>query len=217
MASTLNWPNLVTVTRLGLLFVLVMLAYDLNIWSRLLAAVIAVVVIVGDWLDGHLARKLKQATTLGSILDVAVDRIIECVMWILLADLRLIPVWIPIVVISRGILTDTLRAYALKFGYAGFGKNTMMQTAIGRFLTGSPVMRTSYAVLKAFTFSWLLLFAVLEELAPHWAPLKGEMVGTALRIGYWTAVAAAVMCILRGIPVMAEGLALIRRQEANEA
>jgi CDP-diacylglycerol--glycerol-3-phosphate 3-phosphatidyltransferase len=215
MPTAFNWPNLVTVTRLGLLFVLVMLAYDLNIWSRLLAALIAVIVILGDWLDGHLARRLDQTTTLGSVLDVAVDRIIECVLWIILADLRLIPVWIPIVVISRGILTDTLRAYALKFGYAGFGAKTMMQTGIGRFLTGSPIMRTSYAVLKAFTFSWLLLFAVLAELQPRWSPIPDHLVKAALTLGYWSAVAAAVMCIIRGIPVVAEGLALIKRQEDN--
>ncbi len=217
MNKTLNWPNMVTLTRLVLLFVLVMLAYDFNIWSRLFAALIALVVIVGDWLDGHLARRLNQSTTLGSVLDVAVDRIIESVLWIILADLRLIPVWIPIVVISRGILTDTLRAYALKFGYSGFGQHTMMQSPLGRFLTGSPIMRTSYAILKAFTFSWLLFFAVIAELAQRWSALHVGLVGVALRIGYWTAVAAAIMCLVRGIPVLVEGYVLIKQHEPDAA
>jgi CDP-diacylglycerol--glycerol-3-phosphate 3-phosphatidyltransferase len=174
-----------------------MLAYGSDIWSRLLAAVIALVVIIGDWLDGHLARRLNQSTTLGSLLDVAADRIVECVLWIVLADLRLIPVWIPVVIISRGILTDTLRGYALKFGHSGFGNKTMMQSKVGRWLTGSPFMRTSYAVLKAFSFSLLLLLA--------WVDIG-------LEIGYWSAVLAAVVCLLRGVPVMIEGYNLVRQQ-----
>ena len=208
----LNWPNLVTIVRLALLFVLVMMAYGSDIWSRLLAAVIALVVIIGDWLDGHLARRLNQSTTLGSLLDVAADRIVECVLWIVLADLRLIPVWIPVVIISRGILTDTMRGYALKFGHSGFGDKTMMQSRFGRWITGSPFMRTSYAVLKAFSFSLLLLLAVLRELAQHWSVLSRGWVDIGLEIGYWSAVLAAVVCLLRGVPVMIEGYNLVQQQ-----
>ncbi|MFH2055299.1 MAG: CDP-alcohol phosphatidyltransferase family protein [bacterium] len=211
----LTWPNFVTIARLVLLFVLVMFAYGSDLWTRLLAAVIALVVIIGDWLDGHLARRLHQATTLGSLLDVAADRIVESVLWIVLADLRLIPVWIPVVIISRGILTDTLRGYALQFGHSGFGAKTMMQSKAGKWLTGSPFMRTSYAVLKAFSFTLLLMLAVAREFATKWSVLSRGWVEVGLDIGYWAAVLAAVVCLLRGIPVMVEGYILVRQKGDN--
>ncbi|MDZ7261619.1 MAG: CDP-alcohol phosphatidyltransferase family protein [candidate division KSB1 bacterium] len=217
MVRLLTWPNRVTVARIGLLFFLVVLVYDQNIWARLLAAVLAILVIVMDWLDGYLARKLDEATVLGSILDIAGDRMIESVLWIILADLRLVPVWIPIVVISRDILTDSIRGYALRFGYTAFGKTTMMRTPVGRFLTGSPWMRSSYAILKAFTFSWLLLFSFLDKLLARWALFPRSWIGTGLTLGYWVAVITALMCLVRGLPVIIEGVALIQRKEDEAA
>ena len=97
MKNNITWPNVVTIGRIVLLFVLVLLAYGEGIWPRLLAAALAALVIVGDWLDGHLARRLNQSTDLGSVLDIAADRIIENVLWIILADLDLVPIWIPVV------------------------------------------------------------------------------------------------------------------------
>lgn len=45
-----TWPNRVTITRIGLLFVLVVLVYHQRIWARFLAASLAVLLIVMDWL-----------------------------------------------------------------------------------------------------------------------------------------------------------------------
>ncbi len=215
MVGAVSWPNIVTVSRMLLVFVVVMLAYGRTVWEGLLAALIAILIIVGDWLDGHLARKLDQSSALGSVLDIAADRILETVMWIVLADLKLIPIWIPIVVISRGIVTDSIRGYVIQFGYSGFGKNTLQQSALGRFITGSPIMRTGYALLKAFSFGWLLLLAALSEFLVRWPLFEVSWLHLALKVGYWAAVAAAVICVVRGIPVVIEGIGLINRESAN--
>jgi CDP-diacylglycerol--glycerol-3-phosphate 3-phosphatidyltransferase len=216
MARKISWPNIVTVSRLGLVFVVVMLAYGNTIWNKLLASLFAVMVIIGDWLDGHLARRLGQSTKLGSVLDIAADRVMESVLWIILADLTLVPIWIPIVVISRGIVTDTIRGYVLQFGYAGFGKKTMQKSRLGKFITGSPFMRTSYAVLKGFTFGWLLLLKALEEVLVRKQFFEAAWMETALEIGYWAAVLAAIICIVRGVPVVIEGIALIQEKDAEK-
>ncbi len=213
----LGWPNRVTLARIGLLFFLVVLVYNQNMWARLAAAGLAILVILMDWLDGFLARKLDAATVLGSVLDIAGDRIIEAVLWIVLADLRLVPVWIPIVVISRDILTDSIRSFVLRFGFTAFGKTTMMRTRLGRFLTGSPWMRTSYAVLKAFTFGWMLLLAVLREMVGAKEPGLASFISSGLQVGYWAAVVTAAMCLVRGIPVILEGAVLIQEKEQESA
>lgn len=213
MRRMITWPNMVTVTRIGLLFFLVVLVYNQNIWARLLAAGLAILVVVMDWLDGFLARKLEMSTMFGSVLDIAGDRMIESVLWIVLADIDLVPVWIPIVVISRDILTDSIRGYALRFGFTAFGEKTIMRTAIGRFLTGSPWMRTPYAILKAFTFSWMLLFSVLDEVILKWPIVSPEFIHSGLKIGTVIAVITAIMCLVRGIPVIIEGSLLIHRKD----
>jgi CDP-diacylglycerol--glycerol-3-phosphate 3-phosphatidyltransferase len=212
----LNWPNRVTLIRIGLLFVLVFLVYRQSVWARFLAAGLAVLVIVMDWLDGYLARKLKESTLLGSVLDIAGDRIIETVLWICLADLRLVPIWIPIVVISRDILTDGIRGYVMRFGFTAFGEKTMMRTPLGRFLTGSPVMRTSYAILKAVTFALLLLLSAMQKLPSQWSVLPASWIQIGFGIGYWTAVITAAMCLARGLPVILEGSALIQEAENKD-
>ncbi|MBN1892992.1 hypothetical protein JW906_00780 [bacterium] len=49
-----TWPNRVTLMRIGLLFIMVFLVYDRSFWPRLLAALLAILVIVMDWLDNGL-------------------------------------------------------------------------------------------------------------------------------------------------------------------
>jgi len=209
-----TWPNRVTLMRIGLLFIMVFLVYDRSFWSRLLAALLAILVIVMDWLDGYLARRLQESSLVGSVLDIAGDRIIESVLWICLADIRLVPVWIPIVVVSRDIMTDSIRNFVLRFGYTAFGEKTMMRTRLGRFLTGSPVMRTSYALFKAFSFGFLLLLSAFQKLPALQRQDFQTWLDNGLRIGMLCSVMTAVLCLVRGIPVIIEGLALIREKEA---
>jgi len=215
MKKFFSWPNMVTVSRVGLLFFLVFLIYNQSIWARLLAVCLTILIIVMDWLDGFLARRLEQSTMFGSVLDIAGDRMIESVLWIIMGDLNLVPVWIPIVVIARDILTDTIRSYALRFGYTAFGKTTIMRSRLGRFLTGAPLMRTSYAVMKAVTFSWLLLFSVLDEVIIKRPIVSPEFIHFGLKAGITLATATAIMCLVRGIPVIIEGSVLIQRKEAE--
>jgi len=215
MLRILTWPNRVTITRIGLLFFLVVLIYYETLWARILASGLVVLVIVMDWLDGFLARKLHESTVLGSVLDIAGDRIIESVLWIVLADLNLVPVWIPIVVISRTILTDSIRGYTLRFGYTAFGKKTMMTSKLGKFLTGSPFMRTPYAILKAFTFGLLLLLTAMDKIVMRSSIIQQAWIDVAWEIGYWMAVTTALMCLVRGIPVIIEGIVLIHYKESG--
>ncbi len=212
-----NIANGVTLLRIALLFLLVALVYTNSIWARLGAALLAAVVIIMDWLDGFLARKLHISTTLGSVLDITGDRIVENVLWIVLSDLKLIPVWIPIVVVSRGIMTDSVRNYALKYGKTAFGSTTMMRTKLGKFLTGSPIMRTSYAVMKGVTFTLLILVSVLDR---FWHligyPQLSRYTPQIHLAGLVLAVLTAMMCLVRGIPVIIEGYAFIREMEEKE-
>lgn len=72
--ESLNLPNLITVGRLILALILFALIDVGGYWIT--SAALFVFAASTDWLDGYLARKYKQVTTLGRILDPFVDKII---------------------------------------------------------------------------------------------------------------------------------------------
>ena len=62
-----------------------------------------------DAVDGSVARKCNETSETGALLDTLADRIVENTFWIYFTAMGLIPVWMPIAVMTRGILTDTLQ------------------------------------------------------------------------------------------------------------
>ena len=120
--------NLVTLIRLFLLFVLVANAYSSG-YQLLLNLPLLIVIFALDGVDGYVARKRHEESLLGSILDIAADRIVENVLWLVFMDLDLVPVWIPVVFITRSLFVDSIRSHVAMQGQTPFG---MMQSPIGR-------------------------------------------------------------------------------------
>ncbi len=71
---------------------------------------------VTDFLDGYLARKFKQITNLGIILDPIADKLLVISALIILVDIARVPAWIAIVIILREFIITVLRFYALSRG-----------------------------------------------------------------------------------------------------
>ena len=95
-------PNLITLFRAFLVPVFIMAVFYRNFK---LALIVFLVASVSDALDGFLARKLNQVTTLGVILDPIADKALINSGFILLSYVdRIIPVWLTVLVISRDIL-----------------------------------------------------------------------------------------------------------------
>jgi len=197
--------NTITLARLPLLIVIVLLLYLGSPAIQAATAALVVILILMDSLDGIIARHRQEVGMLGSKLDIAVDRIVEIVLWVVYADLNLISVAIPIIVIIRGGLVDTVRSFSLVYGETSFG---MMQTRWGRWLVGSSFMRTTYGASKATAFTLLALALGLRGL---WAGTPKEGWADALwflaRALSWI---AAIICIIRGAPVLIEARTLLR-------
>jgi CDP-diacylglycerol---glycerol-3-phosphate 3-phosphatidyltransferase len=148
-AKLFNPANVVTLTRIGLLVVLALLLQIDSQWVKITALLLIPIIFYMDSLDGYLARHLDCATQLGSVLDVVGDRIVEMVLWMFLGFIGLVPLWIPVLVIVRGFITDGFRNIAIAKGHTTF---SMMKTKIGWWCVASPLSRTSYAVAKAVVF-----------------------------------------------------------------
>ncbi len=88
-----------------------------------------------DLLDGYLARRWKQVTTVGTLLDPVADKLLISAALISLVQIRLLPGWMVILIISREFAVSGLRSIAAAEGYtikAGeLGKSKMMLQVIG--------------------------------------------------------------------------------------
>jgi CDP-diacylglycerol--glycerol-3-phosphate 3-phosphatidyltransferase len=79
-----NWPNVLTLTRIMLIPLLVIFFYLPFSWSHLAATLVFALASVTDWLDGYLARYLKQTTKLGAFLDPVADKLMVSVALVLI-------------------------------------------------------------------------------------------------------------------------------------
>ena len=214
-APPFNVANVITVSRVVLaVFVLLLLpgASDQVLWT---VFVLTIFVIWADGLDGYFARKFKQSSKLGGILDIAGDRVVELAYWTVFAALAWIPLWVPLLFLVRGIFVDAIRSHLSEAGFTAFGEKTMMQSKVGKFLVASNFSRFSYAVAKALAFC--LVIAAHTEVGTNFAIAGVSLEGIALFLVYFS----CVFCLLRGLPVIIESrkylLESSDKSEATEA
>jgi cardiolipin synthase (CMP-forming) len=122
-------PNQITLLRLGFLPIfLILISYEQYRWA------LAVLVLAGlsDGIDGLLARKLNQRSSLGAYLDPIADKLLLSSSFVILAMKKQIAWWLTIIVLSRDILILVVAVVIiLIFGYRPFppsilGKLTTM-------------------------------------------------------------------------------------------
>ncbi len=186
--------NAVTLARLPLLGLIVSLLYRPGAGLQKIAAFLIIALIAMDSFDGWLARRRGEASMLGSVLDIAMDRLVEFVLWVVFADLDMIPIIIPLVVLSRGVVVDAMRSVAPAKGLRPFD---MVHSDFSRFLVGSPWMRTSFAVVKAAAF-FLMGLALSMQTGGHAAALTTRTIASGAA---WLALG---LCLARGLPVIIE-------------
>ncbi len=204
--------NTITLARLPFLILIVVLLYLGSPVVRIVSAGLVVILILMDTLDGMVARHRREVGMLGSKLDIAVDRIVEQVLWIVYANLGLLSVAIPIIFVIRGGLVDTVRSFSLVWGETSFG---MMQTKWGRRLVASGFMRSLYGISKAVAFCLLALVLGLRGL---WADTpKANVAETLWIVAVILSWVATSICIIRGAPVLWEARTLLQDLDAKVA
>ncbi len=97
----LNFPNILSITRIILIFPLILLLVDKRYGSALALFIVAALT---DAIDGALARVLRQRSVLGSYLDPAADKLLMTASFITLAVIKLLPVWLVVLVIIRDVI-----------------------------------------------------------------------------------------------------------------
>jgi CDP-diacylglycerol--glycerol-3-phosphate 3-phosphatidyltransferase len=191
--------NLITLGRLLLLLLVAWLYYLPPSPWQFAAFFLTILVFVSDGLDGYIARKRNETSLFGALFDIAGDRITELTLWIVAADTNLVPVWVPLVFIIRGVIVDTIRSSkAVAEGVTPFG---LMRSPLGKFIVASRFMRGLYAAVKACAFSGLALLHPFPVVLPGlWGYLGGLVTG----LTYFFVYLSVVLCVVRGLPVIAE-------------
>jgi CDP-diacylglycerol---glycerol-3-phosphate 3-phosphatidyltransferase len=121
----MNLPNSVTLTRIFLVPLLVVVLLTkfegrlvLGIRKELLGAAIFGLASLTDWLDGYLARRRKQITTLGQMIDPIADKLLTSAAFISLVQMELAPAWMVAIIIGRELAVTGLRSIAYARGVA---------------------------------------------------------------------------------------------------
>ena len=157
----MNLPNSITLSRIA--------SVPLLIWflsphspirepgaQELAASALFILASITDGLDGYLARKRAQITTIGMLLDPLADKLMVASAYIILVayNPRVVPVWIAVVVIGREFLVSGLRSIAASEGF------TIDASEIGKLKTVLQIVSVVAAILAHRWDYWLWF--------PHW-------------------------------------------------
>ena len=134
----LTVPNLLSLLRLAgvPLFLWLVLGPEADFWALLLLMVSG----FSDYLDGNLARRLNQTSSLGQVLDPVADRlyILAVVIGLVLRDI--IPVWLAVILPMRDVLLFCLVPFLLTRGYSALPVHYLGKAATAALLYAFPLL-----------------------------------------------------------------------------
>ena len=172
MSTILTIPNILTFMRMGLIPVFVSLVYyGYSKW----ALAIFLIAGISDGIDGFLARKFKQESELGTIIDPIADKLLMTVAFIILTMPNVlpptrhlpIPFWVTASVIGRDVLIITIAAAInIITGFRGFkpsfwGKMSTLVQVIGISLVMLAAV-TGYSIFLPTTYFIIVLLVVVS-------------------------------------------------------
>lgn len=148
----MNLPNSLTLLRIFLVPLLIAFLFSTRLPHHVLyATAIFLAAAVTDWFDGFLARRQRQVTTLGILLDPIADKLLVSAAFISLVQVapRMVPAWMVVVIIGREFAVSGLRTIASAHGF------TISASELGKAKLVSQVVAITIIILGQ-TYSRLL-------------------------------------------------------------
>jgi cardiolipin synthase (CMP-forming) len=138
LARVWTIPNAVTVARLFLAaaFVATLFAAD----NRFVAFAILAVTGISDFLDGFIARRIGQVTTIGKVIDPLTDRVVLVTAVISIVVFGAVPVWLAAVVVGRDALIGAVALVITARGAARVDVNWFGKAGTCGLMCGFPLM-----------------------------------------------------------------------------
>ena len=108
----MNLPNALSLGRIFLVPLLVVVLLTKFEGKELIGAAIFGLASITDWLDGYLARRRQQVTTLGQLLDPLADKLLITAALVSLVQNDVVPAWMVAVILGREFAVTVLRSIA---------------------------------------------------------------------------------------------------------
>jgi len=175
----MNVPN--TLTLLRIFFVPLLVAalvqeslavtvLDFQVTNEIIALIIFLAAAGTDLLDGYLARRWSQITTVGTLLDPIADKLLISAALISLVQVRVLPGWMAILIIGREFAVSGLRSIAASAGYtiraSDLGKTKMVSQVVAVSLMlismNHPEFRSA-----AMVWMWTVVFFSIVSAAMY--------------------------------------------------
>jgi CDP-diacylglycerol--glycerol-3-phosphate 3-phosphatidyltransferase len=147
----MNIPNSLTIARIFFVPLLVAVLVQekmILLWrggvisNDVFALLIFWAAAATDLLDGYLARRWKQVTTIGTLLDPIADKLLVSAALIALVQVRVVPSWLVVLLVGREFAVSGLRSIAAAEGY------TISASELGKTKTFSQVMAISLLMIS---------------------------------------------------------------------
>jgi len=173
----MNLPNTLTILRIFFVpfLVAVLVEQDLRVewhgvvWPHeFLALAIFLAAAATDLLDGYLARRWGQITTVGMLLDPIADKLLISAALISLVQIRRVPAWMVVLIIGREFAVSGLRSIAAAEGYtihaSDLGKTKMITQVIAISMV---LVSIRWEAWSGFAMLWMwgvLIFGIVSAI-----------------------------------------------------
>lgn len=167
----MNLPNKLTILRVIMIpFFVAALLYDggANQNMRYVAAALFIIASLTDMLDGKIARKYNLVTNFGKFMDPLADKLLVCSALICMIELRELPAWMVIIIISREFIISGFRLVASDNGvviaasYWGKFKTTFQMIGVVLLIFNIPALSTLTTIIV-----WIALALTVISLVDY--------------------------------------------------
>jgi CDP-diacylglycerol--glycerol-3-phosphate 3-phosphatidyltransferase/cardiolipin synthase len=151
-----NLPIALTWLRVAAIPLLVSIFYLPSSWlsmfdKNVLATGIFIFAAVTDWLDGYLARRMKQESAFGQFLDPVADKLIVAAALLVLLNMDRVQVWVALVIIGREITISALREWMAQVG----ASKSVAVHMVGKLKTTAQLVAIPFLLFDGTLFGWL--------------------------------------------------------------
>ncbi len=206
--APMNLPNSITMSRVACVPLLIWILSPAFPWAGLgaaglgatghgaagfrggeqeiIASVVFILASITDGLDGYLARRRKQITTMGMLLDPLADKLMVSAAFIILVayNPRVVPPWIAVLVIGREFLVSGLRSIAAAEGF------TIEASEIGKLKTVIQIVSVVAAILAHRWDYWnwggfIVGVHLIAVTATYWMAIVSIISAVDYFVGFW--------------------------------
>ena len=177
----MNLPNFLTISRIFFVPLLVSALVEQDVAFRLgkftvtndlLALAIFLAAAFTDLLDGYLARRLGQVTTIGMLLDPIADKLLISAALIALVQVRATPGWLAILLIGREFAVSGLRSIAAAEGYtiqaSDLGKTKTVAQVAGITCLMISIRHPAFTTIANWGMGLVVLFSMVSAVDYFW-------------------------------------------------